>query len=228
MTRGRKIAAIVAGSLAGITVIGFLAGVIIVRTDWFRDMVRAKIVAAVEDSTGGKVEIGAFTFDWTHLRAQIRNFVIHGLEPAGAAPLLRANLLQADLKLLSPFKGFVDIAYLLVDTPQANVMVFADGRTNVPSPKVPATSSDKTGLETVVDLAIRRFDLRNGSFTFAERKAELNASGENLRAQLGTIPFVRVTPVRSISARCIGSPARTRRSISRSSCRSRWKKIRSR
>jgi translocation and assembly module TamB len=189
MTRGRKIAAIVGGSLAGITLIGFLAGVIIVRTDWFRDMVRAKIVAAVEDSTGGTVEIGAFTFDWTHLRAQIRNFVIHGLEPAGAAPLLRANLLQADLKLLSPFKGFVDIAYLLVETPQANVMVFADGRTNVPSPKVPAKSSDKTGLETVVDLAIRRFDLRNGSFTFAERKAELNASGENLRAQLGYNPL---------------------------------------
>ncbi len=188
MTRGRKIAAIVGGSLAGITVIGFLAGVIIVRTDWFRDMIRAKIVAAVEDSTGGKVEIGAFTFDWTHLRAQIRNFVIHGLEPAGAAPLLRANLVQADLKLLSPFKGFVDIAYLLVDTPQANVMVFADGRTNVPSPKVPAKSSDKTGIETVVDLAIGRFDLRNGSFTFAERTGALDASGENLRAQLGYNP----------------------------------------
>src|ERR1035441_10301968 len=52
--------------------------------------------------TGGRAEIGSFTFDWTHLRAQIRNFVVHGLEPADAAPLLRADLLQVDLKLLSP------------------------------------------------------------------------------------------------------------------------------
>ena len=45
--------------------------------------------------------------------------------------------LQVDLKLLSPFRGFVDIAYLLVEKPQANVIVSADGHTNVPSPKVP-------------------------------------------------------------------------------------------
>jgi translocation and assembly module TamB len=67
---------------------------VIVRTDWFRNMVREKIVAAVEIGTGGRVELGSFTFDWTHLRAQIRNFVLHGLEPAEAVPLFRADLLQ--------------------------------------------------------------------------------------------------------------------------------------
>ena len=142
-------------------------------------------MAAVEDATGGKVDIASFAFDWRHLRAQIRGFAIHGLEPADAPPLLRANLVQVDLKLLSPFKGFVDIAYLLVDTPEANVIVYADGHTNVPAPKVQPKSSNKTGLETIVDLAIGRFDLRNGSFLFAGRKSELNASGSNLRAQLG-------------------------------------------
>lgn len=185
MSRGRKIAAIVAGSLAGLILVVVIAGIVIVRTDWFRNMVRTKIVASVEEATGGKVEIGSFNFEWSHLRAEVRNFVIHGLEPASGAPLLRASLLQVDLKLLSPFKGFVDIAYLLVDTPQANVIVYPDGHTNVPAPKVQAKSSNKTGLETIVDLAIGKFDLRNGSFTFAQRKSELNASGANLRAQLG-------------------------------------------
>jgi translocation and assembly module TamB len=184
MSRRRKIAAIVGGSLVGLIVAVFLAGVIIVRTDWFRNMVRTKIVAAVEEATGGRVEIGSFTFDWTHLRAQVRDFVVHGLEPANAAPLLRANLLQVDLKLLSPFRGFVDIAYLLVDTPQVNIIVSPDGRTNIPAPKSPSTSN-KTAAETIVDLAIGHFDLRNGSATFAERKSELNASGGNLRAQFG-------------------------------------------
>ena len=184
MSRGRKIAAIIIGSLAALAVIVFVAVIIIVQTNWFRNMVREKIVTAVEESTGGKVDIASFAFDWRHLRAQVRGFVIHGLEPPTAAPLLRANLVQIDLKLLSPFKGFVDLAYLLVDSPQANLIVYPDGHTNVPTPKVQAKSNGKSGVESVVDLAIGRFELRNGAVTFANRKSELNVSGANLRAQL--------------------------------------------
>lgn len=184
MSRKKKIMAIVAGSLAGLIIVIFIAGIIIVRTAWFRDMVRTKIISSVEEATGGRVEIGSFTFDWTHLRAQVRDFVIHGLEPADAAPLLRANLLQVDLKLLSPFRGFVDIAYLLIDTPQADVIVYSDGHTNIPAPKI-KSQNNKTATETIVDLAIGHFDLRNGSVTFADRNSQLNASGGNLRAQVG-------------------------------------------
>jgi len=185
MTRGRKIVAIAAASLAGLAVIVFIAGILIVQTNWFRNMVRGKIVAAVEDATGGKVDIASFNFDWRHLRAEVRGFVVHGLEPPTAAPLLRADLVEIDLKLLSPLRGFVDLAYLLVDTPQANLIVYADGHTNMPAPKVAPKSNGKTGVESIVDLAIGRFDLRNGALTFADRKSALDASGANLRAQLG-------------------------------------------
>jgi translocation and assembly module TamB len=183
MSRGRKIAAIIGGSLAGLILLVVIAGIVVVQTDWFRNFVRAKIVTAVEDATGGKVDLGSFTFAWSHLRADVNDFVIHGLEPAGAAPLFRAKHIQVNLKLLSPFKGFVDIAYLLVDTPQANVMVFANGKTNIPAPKI-TKPSDKSGLETVVDLAIGRFDLVNGSAGFADHPAAINATGQNLRAHL--------------------------------------------
>ncbi|HXS98253.1 MAG TPA: translocation/assembly module TamB domain-containing protein [Candidatus Limnocylindrales bacterium] len=185
MSRPRKILAIVAGSIGGLIVLLFLAVIIIVQTSWFRNLVREKIVTAVEDATGGKVDIASFNFEWTHLRAQVRGFVVHGLEPPTAPPLLSAKLVQVDLKLLSPLKGFVDIAYLLVDTPAVDVMVFPDGRTNIPAPKIQAKSSNKTGLETIVDLAIGHFDLRNGSILFANQPSRLNVSGANLRAQIG-------------------------------------------
>ncbi|HWC97602.1 MAG TPA: translocation/assembly module TamB domain-containing protein [Candidatus Sulfopaludibacter sp.] len=185
---GRKILRIVVAVIAIPMLVGFVAGVLIVRTDWFRNTVRAKIVSAVEDATGGKVDIGSFSFDWTHLRAFVRDFTIHGLEPAGAPPLLHAALVQVDLKLTSPFTGFVNLAYLLVDQPAANVIIFPDGRTNIPAPKIQPKSDNKTGVETIVDLAIGKFDLRNGSFTFGDRKTDLNASGAGLRAQLGYNP----------------------------------------
>lgn len=183
MSRPKRILLRAGGGLLGLILVLFVAGILIVRTDSFRNMVRGNIVAAVETGTGGRAELGSFTFDWTHLRAQIRNFVVHGLEPADSAPLFRADLLQVDLKLLSPFRGFVNIGYLLVQKPQVNIIVGPDGRTNVPSPKVPG-KSDKTALQTVVDLAIGKFDLRDGAVTFADRKTLLNLRGENLRAEL--------------------------------------------
>src|SRR4051794_15156294 len=175
MSRGRKIALIIGGSLLGLILLVGIAIFVTVQTDWFRNFVRAKIIAAVEEATGGRVELGSFNFTWSKLRADVNNFVIHGLEPAGAAPLVRAKHVQVDLKLLSPFKGFIDISYLLVDTPQANIMVFANGKTNIPEPKIKKTS-DKSGLETIVDLAIGRFDLVNANAAFASQPAAFNAT----------------------------------------------------
>ncbi|PWU02641.1 MAG: hypothetical protein C5B51_20470 [Terriglobia bacterium] len=183
MSRGRKIGLILGGSIAGLIVILVVAGIAIVQTQWFSDFVRQKIITATAEATGGRVEIDAFSFDWKRLRADVRNFVIHGLEPAGSPPLFRAGLVQIDLKLLSPFKGMVDIAALLVDQPQANVIVFTDGRTNIPAPKI-KQPSERSGLETIVNLAIGKFEIRNGSMTFAERKTNFSAMGRNLAAHL--------------------------------------------
>src|SRR5262245_42937642 len=150
MSRGRKIAAIAGGSILGLLFLAIVAGIFVAQTSWFRNMVRVKIVSAVEEATGGRVEIRSFAFDWRHLRAGVDDFVLHGSEPAAVAPLLRVKRLQVDLKLTSPFKRGVDIAYLGVEDPSANVIVFSDGRTNIPEPKI-KKQSDKSGLETIVD-----------------------------------------------------------------------------
>jgi translocation and assembly module TamB len=183
MSRVRRIGLIAGASLLGLVLLLGIGIFVTVQTQWFRDFVRAKIVSTVEEATGGRVELGSFAFTWNRLRADIRDFVIHGLEPAGAAPLFRAKHVQVDLKLLSPLKGFMELNYLLVDTPQANLMIFADGKTNIPAPKI-KKPSDKTGLETIVDLAIRKFDLVNASAAFASQPAAINASGRDLRVHL--------------------------------------------
>ena len=183
MTRRKRIITTVLLSLAGFIVILVVAGILVLRSDWFHQYVREKIVAVTEESTGGKVEIGGFDFDWTHLRATIRNGVLHGTEPAGEAPLLQADLIQLDLKLFSGIAHIIDLAALLVSHPQAHVMVYPDGRTNVPEPKVKSTSNT-SAVQTIVDLKIGRFNLLNGSLTFNALKTDFNAKGENLRAQL--------------------------------------------
>src|SRR5207253_5322682 len=126
----------------------FIVGIQTVRSAWFADYVRRRVISVAEESTGGRAELASFSFDWTHLRARVTGFVLHGKEPAGEAPLLRVETIQLRLKLVSAWKREIDLAYLGVERPTANIIVFADGTTNVPQPRIP---SNKPALETVVD-----------------------------------------------------------------------------
>ena len=185
MSKRKKILVTIGASVAGLIVVLIVASILVVQSAWFANFVRGKIVAITEESTGGVVEVGAFEFDWTHLTARIRNFVLHGNEPKGSDALARIALLEVRLKLLSGLKKVVDIRYLGIDRPQVNLIVFADGTTNIPQPKVKKKSNSETsGLETVVNLAVGQFNIQNGLVQYAQRKSAFSAKGENLRVLL--------------------------------------------
>ena len=135
MSRKMRILRNVAVGAAALVVVLGVAGILIVQTDWFRNYVKRQIVESTELGTGGTVEVGGFQFDWKHLRAVVTGFVIHGSEPRGAAPFVRAPRVQLDLRLFTSIHHLWDIAFLGIESPEANIIVFPDGRTNVPAPK---------------------------------------------------------------------------------------------
>ncbi len=180
MTRREKIALIAGWSLAGALLFLGIVAILTVRSVWFSNYVRGRIVTSVEQATGGKVGVKGFHFNWVHLRADLNGFVIHGLEPPGAAPLLTIRHVRIDLGFAAPFTRPVHIAYLLVEGAHANITILPNGRTNIPPPMRPGTNP----LATVVHLAIGRFDVVDGAADVANRKARFSASGENLRAHL--------------------------------------------
>lgn len=137
------------------------------------------------------MELQSFAFDWKAMRATMRGLTIHGLEPAGAPPLLTTDSVKVELKLLSGLKKAVDLRSLVVERPEANVIVFADGTTNIPSPKIQKKPNDKSPLETVVDLAVGRVDINNGLVRFEQRKIPLHVDAQNMELQLA---YNAVTP----------------------------------
>jgi translocation and assembly module TamB len=182
VSRKVKIPLYVAGGLAGAALALVLAGLIVVQTGWFREQVRQRIITEAENATGGRVEIGAFDFDWRTLTADVRDLVIHGTEASDEAPLFRAGQVKVGLKILSLPKKQIDIAALIVNQPQVNLIVYEDGRTNMPKPKAVRTRKDP--IQTVLDLAIKRFQLVDGAAQVAARRIPLNVAGENVRAQV--------------------------------------------
>ncbi len=184
MTKKKKILIWIGAGIPALFFLLVIVTILVVRTDWFANFVRDKIVSVTEESTGGVVEIGSFQFDWMHLTARIRNFVLHGTEPKNADPLVRISLLEVHLKLLAGLKKAVDLQYVGIDQPRVNLMVFPDGTTNIPQPKIHKQPSQTSALQTVVDLAVGQFQITNGLLAYSQQATAFSGRGENLQVRL--------------------------------------------
>lgn len=189
MSKRRKFWLTVAACVAGALIVLLVTALVIAQSQWFGNYVKDKVVATLEESTGGRAEIGSFEFNPWSLTVRIRNFVLHGTEPAGADPLARAALLELRLKLFAGLKKTVDLAYVGVSEPKVNFIVNPDGTTNVPAPKVKKAPSQTSGLETVVDLAIGEFRIDSGLLEYSQRASQFSAQGNDLHAQLNFNSF---------------------------------------
>ncbi len=179
----RRIAWVVLGSLAAIVLLGLAGGILVLRSDWFHEKVRARIISTVETATGGRAEVGDFRFDWKQLRAEVDRFVLHGNEPADRPPLFRAASVVLGLKIVSALRRDVDLQYLEVKDPHIYLIVYPDGHTNVPEPKIKSKAA-RTPAETLLDLAVGRFQIENGVFEVEARgQTPFDASGRNLNAK---------------------------------------------
>jgi translocation and assembly module TamB len=182
MSKRAKIIAYGFAGAAGLAITVLVAGVVVVQTQWFRNKIREKIVSVTEHATGGRVEIGSFSYNWRDLTAEVSPFVLHGAEPASAQPLLRADKIEIRLRVVSLFEKKVDIAALVLESPRLFVTVAADGSTNVPRPRF--ASSGNNFVERLLDLKVQHVELRHGQATYNSWKFPLDAAGEHLQVSL--------------------------------------------
>ncbi len=186
----RKRWILIAATLASGLILALGLAVLTLQSRWFYNYVRARMVTTVETATGGRVEIGAFRFNWKLLRAEVDNFTLHGTEPPDKPPLFHAASVAVGLKIVSLWNRDVNIQYLDVAGPQIDLIVAPDGRTNIPQPKIPGSGKDPT--ETILNLAIDRFHLWNGVFDLdSHQETPFALQGQNLNLGLtydATVP----------------------------------------
>ena len=70
-----------------------------VHTQQFQNWLHWKIVSALEQATGGKVELGEFHTIPLQMRVEMRNLIIHGSEKPGEPPLAQIAKVEAQLRL---------------------------------------------------------------------------------------------------------------------------------
>ncbi len=171
---------------AGVVLLCVLAAatVWVLQSAWFRDQVRRRIVAQVEDATGGKVEIAAFDYQWRKLTADVHGFVLHGTEPPGAAPLLNVESAQVTVRIISVLERSADVSSIILRRPQVNLIVAPDGTTNLPMP-LRARRNGQDPLQELFALKLNHFEISDGLAVVAAQRYPLNVRADGVDAQVG-------------------------------------------
>ena len=141
-----------------------------VNSEQFEDLVRGRIIAQIEEATGGRMEMRSFHWRLIHLEAEAGGVVVHGLEDAGEAPYASVESLHVRVSILGLLSPRILLRDLEVVKPQIHLIVYADGETNQPRPKNPTKPDNaKTAMDTLFDLQAGHVTVEQGSIDLDSR-----------------------------------------------------------
>ena len=181
MRPGRKFILRTLAALVVLILAAALAALLIFQSGWFREKVRERIITEVEQKTGGRVELGQFDFDATHLLAHVSPFILHGKEGPGEPPLMRIASATIGLRVISALERKVDLSSLSVQQPLVRIVFYPDGSNNLPDPPRPTETS---WADDILNVAIRHWDVTDGLFELDDRTIPLNLRGEDMVARM--------------------------------------------
>jgi translocation and assembly module TamB len=171
-------------------IVGVIAGVLLatalalgwyLRSPHFADFVRRKLIATLEDATGGQVELTSFRWNLSQLAFEADGLTIHGLEGPGQLPYAQVDRTLVRLHIISFVERRMSLERVELLHPVIHVIVNPDGTTNAPEPKI---KSSKAPIQQLFDLAIARADLRDGMLLLNQRKLPLDFSANDITAAM--------------------------------------------
>ncbi len=173
-----------------ILVLTFLAGVLLVlgliiyvRTDSFQAMVRRRVVSALQQITGGRVELAKLTVVPFRFRVEIRDLTIHGREAPGEVPYAHADHLIAEIKIISIFEKEFGFRSIGLDHPVIHLITYANGTTNQPMPEVKQTRG-KNVLEPLFALSITRLQVNKGELLWNDQLVPLDFAAADVFSEM--------------------------------------------
>ena len=157
---------------------GVVGGLLFLRTSSFQRLAIRAIVEDLNESTGGRVEIGNFGFQLATLTAHLHDITVHGNETAAQPPLLHIDELTVKLKIQSLLHRKVTLSELLIEHPEAHVLIDRAGKSNFPQ------SPQKSGNTNVFDLAVGHTLLTKGEITYNNATIPVDADLYGFRTEV--------------------------------------------
>ena len=162
----------------------------------FEGFVRQGLIAQIQQSVGGRVEIKSFHWSLLDLEADAGGLVIHGLEAPGEAPYAQVEHLRVRFSVLGVVSPRVLLRDLDISQPAFHLILYPDGTTNQPHPRRPGKTRDLS-MDTLLNLqaghvAVERgaIDIENraSSFDYQNRFALLDFQANDIALLLRYLP----------------------------------------
>src|SRR5438105_4561778 len=152
-------------------------------TDSFRSLVRQRLISTLERITGGRVELGSIHTVPFHLQLEVRDVTIHGGEQPGEVPYAHLNSLVAQVKIWSILQSEIGLNYVILDHPVIHIILYPDGTTNQPEPRL-KVASEKKPIEQLFALSINRLEVRHGEVLWGDQKIPLDFAVNDVAADM--------------------------------------------
>jgi len=152
-------------------------------TDSFQALVRRRLVAELERVTGGHVDLGGIHTIPFRFQVDIRDLTIHGRESASEVPYAHVDRLVARVKLISTLGAEFGFSSLVLDRPVVHIVVYPDGTTNQPAPKLKGKST-RTSIEQLFSLSISQLEVRRGELLWNDQRTPFDFTANDVSADM--------------------------------------------
>ena len=164
--------------VASITVLG-VAGYIVLRSARFHEYLLVQIEKQASQATGAQVRIQDFALHFSGLAADAYGITVRGNELESAHPLVQADQLGIQLKIVSLLRKKVDLREIVLRHPVVNLQLRKDGSTNLPTPKSNSNTSSNP-----FDLGIQHVLVEHGEVYYNDVKTPLDAELHDLQLEI--------------------------------------------
>ena len=144
----------------------------------FQERMRRKVVAGLEQMTGARAELKSFRWSLWRLEFEGRDLTLHGLESSDQAPYAHADRLLVRLKVLSLLRYQIGIRRLELEHPVVHIIVYPDGSTNQPGPRMKVKGEAIAGV--LFELAIDHAQVDRGELLWNDRRVPLDFTARGL------------------------------------------------
>ncbi len=147
-------------------------------TESFQQLVRGRLVAAIERATGGRAELGSFHVIPLRFQVEIRNLTIHGRESASDVPYVHVDSVVATVNLSSVLGAKIGFHRLVLQHPVIHIIFYPDGSTNRPAPQPQSNDS----FEKLFAFSIGRLEVHRGELLWQDRSLPLDFTADDIAA----------------------------------------------
>ena len=152
------------------------------RSDALRELVRQKVIAELELVTGGKVEVQSLTWSLLRLQFEAKGVTIHGREASNQIPFVRVDRIAGQAKIVSLFGRNIGLRWLVIDHPVVHLILYSDGTTNQPMPKV--KEQDNNSVQSLFDLAVNKIEINSAELMLNDTRIPFDFVGNHLSGGL--------------------------------------------